>query len=142
MAKGNRDVTEAELNVLRLLWDGEPLTIRQIAESLSDDPDGYYATVKKLLERLESKDFVQREPAGIAYRYHPIVDRDELIGRRLQDVSDSLCDGTVTPLLTQLARHRKLTRKQQQTLLSLIDDLATNDSSKPSNRTKKRGKES
>lgn len=125
MVRTSRDVTEAELNVLRTLWNRAPLTIRQIAEALStDDADGYYATVKKLLERLVAKGFVRREAAGIAFTYEASIDRDELVGRRLQEVSDSLCDGTLTPLLTQLAHHQKLNKKQQQTLMDLIDDLA------------------
>ncbi len=131
MAGAPRDVTGAELNVLRALWQKWPLTIRQIAEALSPgDADSYYATVKKLLERLEAKGLVRREPEGIAFVYEATIDRDELVGRRLQEVSESLCDGTLTPLLTQLARHRHLSKKQQQTLMSLIDDLAKNESSR------------
>ena len=53
--------------------------------------------------------------------------RDELIGRRLRSVSESLCDGSVTPLLTQLARHERLSRKQQAALMALIDELAADE---------------
>ncbi len=124
-ARKMRDVTEAELDVLQVLWNRGSLTIREMAAIL-DAPhqDAYYATVKKLLERLEAKGFVSRQPQGIAYLYEATVDRDELVGRRLRDVSESLCDGSVTPLLTQLARHEQLSRKQQAALMALIDELA------------------
>ena len=125
MAKMPRDVTDAELNVLQVLWREGPSNIRSIAEILQPSrTDAYYSTVKKLLERLEAKKFVRREPQGIAYVYEPTIDRDALIGRRLREVAETLCEGSLTPLLTQLAQHRKLSEKQQQVLMDLIDELA------------------
>ena len=86
--------------------------------------DAYYSTVKKLLERLDAKGFVQREAQGIAFRYEAAIDRDDLVGRRLQEVAETLCEGSLTPLLTQLAQHHDLNKKQQKALMALIDDLA------------------
>lgn len=125
MVKTPRDVTEAELSVLQVLWQQGPATIRAITEILEPKrTDAYYSTVKKLLERLETKEFVNREPAGIAFIYQAAVERDELVGRRLQEVAETLCEGSLTPLLTQLAQHHDLNRKQQKVLMDLIDDLA------------------
>ena len=125
MVKQARDVTEAELNVLQVLWREGPLTIRGITEHLEPKRvDAYYSTVKKLLERLETKGFVQREAAGIAFIYEAAIARDDLVGRRLQEVAETLCEGSLTPLLTQLAQHHDLNRKQQKVLMDLIDDLA------------------
>ncbi|WP_339730506.1 BlaI/MecI/CopY family transcriptional regulator [uncultured Gimesia sp.] len=125
MVKHSRDVTEAELNVLQVLWREGPLTIRRITEILEPKRvDAYYSTVKKLLERLESKGFVQREAAGIAFIYEAMVARNDLVGRRLQEVAETLCEGSLTPLLTQLAQHHDLSKKQQKVLMDLINDLA------------------
>jgi predicted transcriptional regulator len=122
------DVTEAELGVLQVLWNQGARTIREVAAVLdAANQDVYYATVKKLLERLEAKGFVRREPQGIAYLYEATVGRDELVGQRLRTISDSLCDGSVTPLLTQLAQHERLSRKQQAALMALINELAAED---------------
>ena len=53
MVKTPRDVTEAELSVLQVLWQQGPATIRAITEILEPErTDAYYSTVKKLLERL------------------------------------------------------------------------------------------
>lgn len=124
MVKHPRDVTEAELNVLQVLWREGPLPIRAITEILEPDRvDAYYSTVKKLLERLESKGYVQREAAGIAFIYEAAIARDDLVGRRLQEVAETLCEGSLTPLLTQLAQHHDLSRKQQKVLMDLIADL-------------------
>lgn len=129
MVKTPRDVTEAELSVLQVLWQQGPATIRAITEQLEPDRvDAYYSTVKKLLERLEIKGFVNREPVGIAFLYEACIERDELVGRRLQEVAETLCEGSLTPLLTQLAQHTDLNRKQQKVLMDLIDELAQKNS--------------
>ncbi len=67
---------------------------------------------------------MQRETAGIAFIYEATVARDDLVGRRLQEVAETLCEGSLTPLLTQLAHHQDLSKKQQKVLMDLIDDLA------------------
>jgi BlaI family transcriptional regulator, penicillinase repressor len=128
MTRKARDVTDAELGVLQVLWNHGSRTIREITAILdAPNQDVYYATVKKLLERLEVKGFVRREPKGIAYLYAATVGRDELVGERLRVLSDSLCDGSVTPLLTQLAQHERLNKKQQAALMALISELAADE---------------
>src|SRR5579883_2401690 len=97
------DVTDAELAVLRDLWDHGPRTRRQITDALY--PAGgpaHYTTVQKLLERLEAKGFVTSELQGAVRVFTPAVGRDALIRRRLKDVADKLCDGSVAPLLMSL----------------------------------------
>lgn len=104
------DVTETELAVLRALWREPPATIRQLTDQLY--PDGgtaHYATVSKLLERLEQKGFVDRARDGRINVYRPRISRGELIARRLQTMADRLCDGALAPLLTHLVDRADLT---------------------------------
>src|SRR5260370_39944263 len=124
MARTPQDVTETELAILQLLWDQGPATIRQLTDALY--PRGgtsLYATVQKLLERLEAKDYVRRERSGTAHTFAASVNRDELIGRRLQAMAEQLCGGSLTPLLTHLVRARKLSARDRQKLRTLIDEL-------------------
>lgn len=124
MPRKPRDVTDAELSILQVLWDRETATIREITDLLYPQGDvSEYATVKKLLARLEAKGCVSRDDNHKVHVFRATVLRDDLIGRRLQEVVDSLCDGTWSPLLTQLVNAEGLTRKQQQMLDALIGDL-------------------
>jgi predicted transcriptional regulator len=123
MARTPQDVTDMELAVLQQLWDQGPRTIRQLTEALY--PGGgtpQYATVQKLLERLESKQFVRRDRSGAAHTFVAVVAREELIGRRLQDMAEKLCGGSLTPLLTHLVRTRRLSPAERQELRHLIDE--------------------
>jgi predicted transcriptional regulator len=80
--------------------------------------------VQKLLERLEAKACVSRDTSARAHTFQAAIARDELIGRRLQTVAQKLCDGSMTPLLTHLVRAKRLSAKEWQELVALIDELA------------------
>jgi BlaI family penicillinase repressor len=124
MARTPQDVTDAELAILQALWDGGPATIRRLTDVLY--PRGgaaHYATVQKLLERLEAKGFTCRDRGGAVHVFAAAVGRDELIGRRLRAVADKLCGGSLTPLLTHLVRTRRLSERERRELRELIDGL-------------------
>ncbi len=127
MARTPQDVSPKELEVLKVLWDQGPATIRRITDELY--PGGgpsKYATVQTLLERLEEDGYVRRDRAEPAHVFTAAVDRDGLIGRRLRALAQQLCDGSLTPLLTHLVRNRKLSARERRELRSLIDELDDN----------------
>jgi predicted transcriptional regulator len=120
-----QDLPDAELAVLRVLWDEGPATIRQLTDAVYPAGTGvHYATVQKLLERLESKQCVRRDTSARAHIFRAAVDRDELVGRQLQAVAEKLCDGSLTPLLTHLVRAKRLTSQEWESLRELIDQSA------------------
>ena len=124
MGRTPQDVTDAELAILEVLWRDGPATIRQLTDTLYPlGTSAHYATVQKLLERLEAKDFVRRQRSVAAHRFTAAVDRADLIGRRLQATAEKLCGGSLTPLLMHLVRARRLSARERQELRSLIDEL-------------------
>lgn len=124
MARTSQDVTDAELSVLQVLWEQGPASVRQLADVLY--PGGrpsQLATVQKLLERLEAKGCVARDREGGVNLFRAALDRDSLIGRRLQELAAKLCGGSLTPLLTNLVRVKRLTAREHQELLALVEKL-------------------
>ena len=123
MARTPQDITDAELDVLQVLWKHGPLAIRRITELLYGDcKTSQYATVQKLLDRLESKECIARNRTSNIHVFSPRIGRDELVGRRLHAVAEKLCEGSWTPLLTNLVQMKKLSEKDRQMLRQLIDD--------------------
>src|SRR3954469_13250971 len=124
MARTSQDVTEAELAILRRLWERGPATIRTLAEDVyGQDGTSAYATVQKLLERLEAKGFVARDRGGSVHVFRAALGRDELIGRKLRAVADTLCGGSLTPLLTHLVRGRALSDQERREVRALVEQL-------------------
>src|SRR5205807_3589615 len=113
MARTPQDVTDAELAILEVLWETGPATIRQLTDALYPRGNSaQYATVQKLLERLEAKRFVLRQRELAAHGFLAAVDREERIGRRLQATAEKLCGGSLTPLLMHLVRTRRLSARE------------------------------
>jgi predicted transcriptional regulator len=124
MPNPSHDITDAELAVLEALWDQGAATIRQLTDVVY--PRGgasHYATVQKLLERLEAKGCVSRDRSSSVHVFAATIAREELIGRRLRALADQLCGGSLTPLLTQLIRTSRLSPGQIESLRALIDEL-------------------
>lgn len=120
----SRNIPQAELEVLKVLWDLEDATIRQITERLY--PGGgtsCYATVQKLLERLEAKACVARRPVGRAHEFRAVVDRETLIDEQLRATAERLCDGSLTPLVARLLGDAQLAPGELDELRELVDRL-------------------
>jgi BlaI family transcriptional regulator, penicillinase repressor len=123
MGRPARDITDSELSVLRVLWDQGPATIRQLTDILYPRGEAaQYGTVQKLLDRMEAKGYVRRDRSLYVHVFEAVYDRDELIGRRLRSLAEMLCDGSLTPLLTHLARANDLTDGDRLALRAIIEE--------------------
>jgi BlaI family penicillinase repressor len=137
MAQSQNDVTEAELAVLEILWERDTATVRQIAEAIYPQcTNSEHATVQKLLDRLKAKRCVDRDRSVWPHQFTATVQRDELIGRRLESMAERLCGGSLQPLLTHLVSNTKLSAEDRRSLRALLDELDQERTSS-SGRTKK-----
>ncbi len=129
MAQSYQDVTDTELAIMQVCWETSPVTRRQITDVLY--PGGgpaQYATVQKLLQRLEEKGFVTHEKDGVQLLFRPTVPREELINRRLQDVANKLCGGSLTPLLMNLVQAGSVSADELAALRQMVKNLRQQDS--------------
>jgi len=108
--------------VLELLWHEGPQTIRQLTARLyPGQSTSDYATVQKLLERLEAKRCVKRDRSALAHVFRATIARERLIDEQLQQIADRLCDGSLVPVLNQLVRQVPLSRDELAELKELLD---------------------
>jgi BlaI family transcriptional regulator, penicillinase repressor len=117
-----RHATDAELAVLKVLWDHAPRSAREIADILY--PGGAasdIATVQKLLSRLEAKRLVLRERKPPAHEFRPALTQDQFAGEQLEAMADKLSDGSLTPFVLHLVNARKLTARERQQIRKLLD---------------------
>jgi predicted transcriptional regulator len=116
---------EAELEVLKVLWDHGPMTVRQVHEKTeSDGRKRAYTTVLTLLQRLLVKGAVAVDPAATAHVYRAAMTRDDLIRDRLATLADQLGDGTATPLVLALVQNHKFTGAEIERFRRLLDEQA------------------
>jgi BlaI family transcriptional regulator, penicillinase repressor len=93
--------TEAELELLRVLWDKEPATVREICDELNRGRAFGYTTVLKLLQIMHAKGLVLREESSRAHLYRSAISQDAMQSRFLRDLSTRLFSGSAA----QLALH-------------------------------------
>jgi predicted transcriptional regulator len=124
-------ITDAEFAVLEALWEIGPNTIRDLTLRLYPSAAvSNYATVQKLLERLEAKGCVARDRSGHAHLFRAVRDRGDLIGSQLQQLADKLCDGSMTPVLMHLVQATRLTKSQREMLRQMLNDSVKKPSSR------------
>ncbi len=117
-------VTEGELGILRVLWDRQIATTREITDVLySEVADSQMASVQKLMERLEAKGCVARDRSERAHRFRALVTQDEFLQDRLQSLADRVCSGELASLVTSLVRSKGIGRADREMLRDLIDEL-------------------
>ena len=124
MPRTAQDVTETELAMLQVLWDKGTATRRQITDVLY--PNGgpaHYTTVQKLMERLEAKGYARHQRSQGVLTYIATVGREQLISRRLQEVAEKLCGGSLTPLFMNLVRAQPLSAQELDEFQAIIREL-------------------
>ncbi len=115
-------LTDAQFAVLEQLWGSGPQTIRQLTAALYPaEKASEYATIQKLIEQLEEKRCVHRDRSRMTHVVRPVVDRTDLIDSQLQDITEKLCGGSLTPVLMRLVERCSLTSKQRALLSSLLN---------------------
>jgi len=123
MAREPLSVTDTELAILEVLWERQSATISEITAALyGKRTTSRYATVQKLLERLEAKACVSRDRSGFAHRFSAAIAREDLIDHRLKEVAEKLCEGSLTPLLLHLVEATRLSPQDRKRLHKLIDE--------------------
>ena len=124
MPRTAQDVTDTELAMMQVLWDKGTATRRQITDVLY--PNGgpaHYTTVQKLMERLEAKGYVRHQRSQGVPTYIASVGREQLISRRLQEVAEKLCGGSLTPLFMNLVRAQPLSAQELDEFPAIIREL-------------------
>lgn len=124
MGQREYELGEAELQVLRALWDGGPATVREVLNHLHQHGRKVaYTTVLTFLTRLEQKGFVKSDKSDLAYVYRAAVTRNQITRSRLKTMLDELFDGEAAPLVLQLMKTEKFSTQEIAELQKLIDQL-------------------
>lgn len=124
MSKKEHELGEAELGVLRVLWDQGPLTVREVMEVLHERGRKVaYTTVLTFLTRLEQKGFVKADKGDQAYIYRAKASRASVTKSRVRALLDELYDGAAGPVVLHLVENERLTPGEIDQLRRLMDEL-------------------
>lgn len=117
-----RNLTEQELEIMKVVWDRKTATVREVYEALRERRTVAYTTVMTMMNILETKGHLVKRPEGRAYVYEPSQERTEVVGGMLQDFVDRVFDGAARPLVLSLIRERKLSKEDLEAVSRMIDE--------------------
>ena len=94
--------TPAELEVLKILWDDGPATVRDVMEKLNPNRPRGYTSVMSLLNVMHEKKLLHRKPHGRAFIYSPAADQSKTLGKMVGDILSRAFDGSSSLLVSHL----------------------------------------
>jgi predicted transcriptional regulator len=119
-------LTKFELEIMRVLWDLERASVREIQEKLSDKRRPAYTTVQTIVRRLEEKNAVRRlRKIGNALIFEPAITRKAVHGRLITELLQ-LFGGSARPLMAHLAEMGKLNLEDVHELETLMTEQQEN----------------
>jgi BlaI family transcriptional regulator, penicillinase repressor len=116
-------ISDAELQLLQLLWIESPLGATDLAQRVPESRGWSLPTVKTLLSRLMAKGAITAEAEGRRYRYRPAIDQESVAGRQANRLVERLFGGRISPLVAQLAEQRTIEPRDLDELEALIRRL-------------------
>ena len=114
MARHNPVLTEQELEIMKVVWDRQPATVRDVYETLRAKRQIAYTTVMTMMRVLERKEHLKVSRADRAYVYRPARPRQRVLGEMVQEFVDRVFGGAAEPLVQHLLRDRHLTEEDLQ----------------------------
>ncbi len=114
-------ITEAESEVMKLLWQKEPLTAIEIISKLKDQMDWSDQTIKTFLNRLHKKKAIRFEKSGRNYLYYPLVTYDEYVKAANRSFLDRMYNGAVGMLFAKFLEEEKLSESEIDQLQQLLE---------------------
>jgi predicted transcriptional regulator len=95
--------TPAELEILKIVWERGPLTVREVWDVLqSQKLRRAYTSVLSLLNVMAEKGLLKREPVGRAFRFQANVTREKTVGTMLSDLWRRAYSGSTSALVAHL----------------------------------------
>jgi BlaI family transcriptional regulator, penicillinase repressor len=124
MAARRPSTSQAELDILKTIWESGPGTVRELNVRLRKGGRRWaYTTVLTLLQRLEAKGYVASDKTGLAHVFRAVVSRERVLRQRLKDLANQLCEGTPAPLVLALVQDQHFSEDEIEQFRKLLDRL-------------------
>ena len=116
--------TEAELDILQVLWERGPSTVREVNESLYGDDGAGYTTALKLMQIMHGKGLVERDDSQRAHVYRAAINKQRTQKRYLADMVQRLFNGSASELvLHALGSHPGASREELKEIRALLNRI-------------------
>jgi len=113
--------TESELELLGILWERGPVTVRELFEAVNLGRPVVYTGVLKLLQIMTEKGLVERDERGRAHVYRAAVSQADTERRFLQELSEKFFAGSAAQLALRALQLEKASEEELEAIRQLIE---------------------
>lgn len=115
-------LTPQELEIMKLVWQRDSATVRDVYEALLEHRKIAYTTVMTMMKILETKGFLKKRLQDRAFVYRPTHPKNQVIGGMIREFIDRVFNGSAEPLLVQLVKDRRIREKDLQKIARMIEE--------------------
>src|SRR5262245_47719969 len=105
-------LTDQELEIMKIVWDLEKATVRDVYERMLKRRKIAYTTVMTMMKILETKGRLKKQQEDRAYVYRPSQPKQQVIGGMVKEFINRVFNGSAEPLLVHLVEDEGLTEKE------------------------------
>lgn len=118
--------TKSELEILQVLWEFGPSTVRFVNEKLSETRDIKYTSTLKLMQIMADKEILKRDQSQMTHIYHVAEAEEKTKGFLLQKFVDVMYKGSASSLVMQLLGNSNASGKERQEIEEMLKKLDQN----------------
>ncbi len=115
--------TESELEILQILWEKGPSTVREVHEVIGTNREVGYTTTLKIMQIMSEKGILERDTSQRSHLYRPVYRREDIQGRLLDKMIDSLFNGSASRLVIGALSQKNLTEKEIMEIRDYLNKL-------------------
>ena len=104
---------------MKIVWDRESVTVRDVYEALLEHRKVAYTTVMTMMKILEQKKYLKKTQADRAYVYRPAQPKRQVIGDMVRDFVNRVFNGSAEPLLVHLVEEHNLSQEDLEEIARL-----------------------
>jgi BlaI family penicillinase repressor len=113
-------LTEQELEIMKIVWQRERVTVRDVYEDLLERRKIAYTTVMTMMKILAHKKYLRKTQEDRAYVYQPTKPKNQVIKGMVREFVNRVFNGSAEPLLVHLMEDRKLSGKDLEEISRMI----------------------
>jgi BlaI family penicillinase repressor len=121
MARSTPMPSNAELEILRILWKDGPSTVRDVHDALSRQRDVGYTTVLKTMQVMAAKRLVTRDESQRSHVYKPAVEEKSVKRRLVSELLDKAFDGSAAQLVMQALSDQRASSEDLEKIRQLLN---------------------
>jgi BlaI family transcriptional regulator, penicillinase repressor len=106
---------------MKLVWQRQSASVRDIYESLLQRRKVAYTTVMTMMKILEAKGYLKKSRQERAYIYRPKHPKNQVIGGMIREFIDRVFNGSVEPFLVNLVKAGRISEKELQGIVRMVE---------------------